>query len=211
MGIRHGNVNFWPLRNAGAAIDAPYGDFSRLKRDDLLGVMGMQLRIGRRRTGMASSVVLLAIAALAVSGAWAQAPRSAADIAASVPVEVSEAAAGGSWADADKIGVYRGIVVVDGPADAPTAHVFVQWLGMKSDGGSTEVVKSVEIKDVADAKMTNASLSIEADREDEITILVTSYDADAKPSVMAFKASKPGVVAKTELPPSVQGQAGDKP
>lgn len=169
----------------------------------------MQRSISRR-----SFAGLMGATGLALAGAaqaQAQATRSAADLAASVPLDVSEIATGGSWTDAGKTGVYRTIVVVTGPNDAPKAHVVVQWIGMKVEGGPTELVKSVDLKDVADATLTNASVAVEAEREDEVTIVVTSYDSDAKPSVLAFKATKPGDVAKTELPPSVQAQPGTKP
>lgn len=168
----------------------------------------MQLPMSRR--AVAATFLATGMAGLSKPGS-AQGQRSPLDLATAVPVEVAEIAAGGSWTDAGKIGTYRVVVVVTGPADAQKAHVVVQWLGMKPEGGPTEVVKSADIKEVTDANLSNAQVSLEAEHEDEVTILVTSYDADAKPTVVAFKAAKPGAVAKTDLPPSVQGQAGDKP
>ncbi len=169
----------------------------------------MQHSISRR--ALAGLVGATGLALVGGAQVHAQATRPANDLAASVPLDVSEVAAGGSWTDGGKTGVYRTIVVVNGPNEAPKAHVVVQWIGMKAEGGPTELVKSVDLKDVADAGLTNASVALEAEREDEVTIVVTSYDSDAKPSVLAFKATKPGDVAKTELPPSVQGQPGTKP
>lgn len=169
----------------------------------------MQYSISRR--ALAGLVGVTGLALFGGAQVHAQAARSANDIAASVPLDVSEVATGGGWTDGGKTGVYRTIVVVSGSNDAPKAHVVVQWIGMKAEGGPTELVKSVDLKDVADAGLTNASVALEAEREDEVTIVVTSYDSDAKPSVLAFKATKPGDVAKTELPPSVQGQPGTKP
>lgn len=158
--------------------------------------------------------LVAALAAIAIAGVSAQAQtasKSPLEIAAATPVEIAELMAGGSWQDAGKTGIFRGIVVVTGPNDAPRADVFVQWIGMKAEGGTIEIVQSMAIKEIADKKLTNAQIAIEADKDDEAMFLVTTYDAEAKPQVLAFKAGKPGQITATELPPSVQGQPGAKP
>lgn len=169
----------------------------------------MQLRMSRR--SMAGLTLFAGFASATGWQAQAQTGPTALEIAGGVPVEIGEVMAGGSWTDAGRIGVYRTIVVLTGPNDAPRADVVVQWIGMKAEGGPAEVVKAVAIKQVADAGLSNAQVALEAEREDEITILVTSYDADAKLTAIAFKAGKPGDIAPTSLPPSAVGQQGTKP
>ena len=137
--------------------------------------------------------------------------RSPAEIAAAVPIDVAEVMAGGSWQDGGMNGIYRTVVVVTGPNEAPKADVIVQWIGAKAEGGVPEIIQSTVIKDIADKKLPNAQVALEADKEDEAVILVTSYDADAKPTVAAFKASKPGQISATELPPAAPEQPGVKP
>jgi hypothetical protein len=77
----------------------------------------------------------------------------------------------------------------------------VQWIGLKATGGTPEVVRTAAIKDVTDRNLPNAQLSIEADAENEAVIVVSSFDPQSnKPTVLAYKATAPGQVAKTAVP-----------
>jgi hypothetical protein len=95
-----------------------------------------------------------------------------------IPSEVTEVVTGGTWAEGDTTGVFRGIVVTS-PAgkDASQASVIVQWLAMDKSGAAGKVVKSVAVKEVSEKKLQNAFLALDAENENELTLIITSYDA----------------------------------
>jgi hypothetical protein len=110
--------------------------------------------------------------------AWGS-PISAAEdsekLAAAVPAEVSEVVSGGTWSQGGTSGVYRAIVVGDGQQ----ANIIVQMLSLESAAAIPKVVKSVVIKEVADKKLANAFLAMDAETENEMTLIVTAYGAGA--------------------------------
>jgi hypothetical protein len=148
------------------------------------------------RVGVALAAALMTAGALPAS---AQAPaRTAEQIAASIPTEVPEVHTGGSWQDAGAQGVFRTITVLSAK---DTAQVLIQWISLKADNPVPEIAKTISIKEVADKKLPNAFVTLEADKEGEAIIVVASFDpATNKDFAMAFKATKPGVYTATALP-----------
>lgn len=167
--------------------------------------------IARLPTLTLSLVAAIAAGALA-STALAQAPaaapaRTAEQIVAAIPTEVPEVHTGGSWQDGGAQGVFRTITVLS--AKDNTAQVFIQWIALKANSPIPEVAKTVAIKEVADKKLPNAFVTLEADKEGEATIVVASFDpATNKDFAVAFKATKPGVYAVTALPQGAGSGAG---
>ena len=110
--------------------------------------------------------------------AWSS-PAGAAEgtekLAAAVPTEVSEVVSGGSWTDGGTTGVYRAIVVGDGQR----ANIVVQMLSLENPTAVPKVVKSVLIKEVAEKKLANAFLAMDAETDNEMTLIVTAYGAAA--------------------------------
>jgi hypothetical protein len=100
-------------------------------------------------------------------------------LAASVPAEVSEVVSGGTWSQGPTSGVYRAIVVATPSADGQQANVVVQMLSLESPTAVPKVVKSVLIKEVADKKLANAFLAMDAETDNEMTLIVTAYGAGA--------------------------------
>lgn len=115
------------------------------------------------------------------AGAPVRAEETAKDaekFASQIPSEVTEVVTGGTWTEGETTGVFRGIVVT-APAgkDASQASVIVQWLAMDKSGAAGKVVKSVTVKEVAEKKLQNAFLALDAENENELTLIITSYDA----------------------------------
>ena len=96
-------------------------------------------------------------------------------LAAAVPAEVSEVVSGGTWSANGTSGVYRAIVVGDGQQ----ANIIVQMLSMESATAIPKLVKSVLIKEVAEKKLANAFLAMDAETDNEMTLIVTAYGAGA--------------------------------
>jgi hypothetical protein len=82
---------------------------------------------------------------------------------------------GGTWSANGTSGVYRAMVVGDGKQ----ANIVVQMLSLESPTAVPKVVKSVQIKEVADKKLPNAFLAMDAETENEMTLIVTAYGAGA--------------------------------
>jgi hypothetical protein len=144
--------------------------------------------------------------------ALAQTPKAPArgpdDLAAALPIDIPEVISGGGWQAAGQAGVYRALVVVSPTPGGSQARVYVQWIGIKASGGVPEVVRTLAIKDVTDRQLPNAQLSLEADAENEAVIVVSSFDPQSnRPTTLAYKATLPGQLAKTTVPPGYGGQA----
>lgn len=116
------------------------------------------------KNGLLCALTVAAWASVSPVGA-AEEPEK---LAAAVPVEVSEVVSGGTWSTGATNGIYRAMVVGDGQQ----ANIIVQLLAL--DAGP-KVVKSVAIKEVAEKKLANAFLAMDAEKENEMTLIVTSY------------------------------------
>lgn len=107
------------------------------------------------------------------------AQRSAASdataLAAAVPVEVSEVVTGGNWSEGASSGFYRAMVII--PAARAQAQVVVQLLAVDQDSDLPKVVKTVPIKEMAEQGYANAFLAMDAETENEMTLIVTAYDS----------------------------------
>lgn len=99
-------------------------------------------------------------------------------VAATVPAEVSEVVSGGTWSEGGASGIYRAIVVLT--AAAAPANVIVQLLSTDKPDAAPQVVKTVLIKEVAEKKLANAFLAMDAETENEMTLIVTAYGAESE-------------------------------
>jgi hypothetical protein len=162
-----------------------------------------------RRRALAAACCLAAFPVLAL--AQAQAPaRSPEQLVAAVPAEVPEVHTGGSWQDGNTQGVFRALAVLV-PADN-TTRVYLQWIAMKQDSPLPEIVKTVPIKEIIDKKLPNAFISMEAEKEGEVIVVISSYDpASNKDQTLAFKATKPGSYAPTAVPTGGVGSGSAAP
>jgi hypothetical protein len=95
-------------------------------------------------------------------------------IAASVPADVTEMVSGGVWTNDGASGYYRAMVITPGPS-RPVANVVVQLLAVDKADTPPKVQKSIVIKEVADQKIANAFLAMDAENENEMTLVVTAY------------------------------------
>ena len=162
-----------------------------------------------RRVAIAAGTALL-LGAIAPAVAQAPAGKTPDQIAAAIPTEVPEVHTGGSWQDGGAQGVFRTITVLS--AKENVAHVYIQWISLKADNPIPEIAKTVLIKEVADKKLPNAFVTLEAEKEGEATIVVASFDpATSKDYAVAFKASKPGVYGPTALPNHSVGSGSAAP
>ena len=94
------------------------------------------------------------------------------------------------------------------------ARVFLQWLAFSETNPVPKVVATVPIKEVNDQKLANASIEIEGEesKDNEITIIVSSYDFDADKDISLFvKGTAPGKYSMAKAPlkgPSAPQQGG---
>ena len=103
-----------------------------------------------------------------------------------------------------KGGFYRAFVIMSGEAQNFGAHVYLQWLALSNDNPTPTVVKTVPVKEVNDQKLANAAIELrgEENKDNEITIIVTSYDFDADKDIVLFvKGGLPGTYSMEKAPP----------
>ncbi len=118
-------------------------------------------------------------------------------IAASVPAEIPEMITGGKWRKGNIGGFYRAMVILPNTKIETTqkrsASVVIQWIG-KEDGSSlSKVFKSVNLPEVSHKKLQYAYLSMDTLKDNEMTLLVSSFDAEKNKDIaISFKATLPG-------------------
>jgi hypothetical protein len=163
----------------------------------------------RHMIGRRPLIAALATCVGAVTFAHAQAPKAASpdQIAQNLPVDIPEVIVGGGWQANGLRGIYRGVVVVTPAETSTSARVYVQWIGVKADGSTPQIVNSIAIPEIAAKNLANAQLSIDAEKDNEAMFVVTTYDTKTqKPDFFAFKATLPGELKAAELPvESTQG------
>ena len=145
----------------------------------------------------AAATLLLVAAPLSFAAA-----EDAGKVVDAVAPEVSEVASGGHWSADGKGGFYRALVVMAGEKGA-TVNIYLQWLSF-GDGKTPTVVKSVPVKEINDQKLGNASILLggEEDKDNETTILVSSYDIDEDEDISLYiKATNPGTYTMEKAPP----------
>jgi hypothetical protein len=155
-------------------------------------------------TRLSSALIALALILTPLAPTAAQTSE---EIAAAVPIDIPEVVSGGEWQDGGSIGAYRAVVLLAPLGNEAQALVFVQWIGAKDANSPLDIVQNIAIKDVSDRKLPMASIAIEAEKENEAIIIVTSADPKTQaPIVLAYKATKPGVIAPTAVPDEYKPQ-----
>lgn len=133
------------------------------------------------------------------------------DLVNSLPAQIPEILTGGSWTNGNIGGVYRAVVVLskvsnqrqnllkktaNGPETLPTerkAEVFIQWISYANGKATAKIVKTVSIKEFNEKQLRHAFLAMDTLKENEMTLLVTSYDENSDKDVsISVKATAPG-------------------
>jgi hypothetical protein len=147
------------------------------------------------------AIAFLTLALVPLTSASAQ--EDDAKIVAGVPTEVADIVTGGSWSADKQGGFYRAFVIMNGTQETFSARVFLQWLALSETTPIPTVVATVPIKEVNDQKLANASIEIEGEesKDNEITIVVSSYDFEADKDINLFvKGTAPGKYTMAKAP-----------
>jgi hypothetical protein len=95
-----------------------------------------------------------------------------------VPTDVSEIVSGGNWSEGDNSGVFRAIVVTTTDGQTSQARVVVQMLSFDKSSPLPKIARAIPIKEVEDKKLPNAFLAMDVENDNEMTLIITSYDAE---------------------------------
>ena len=127
---------------------------------------------------------------------------------AQVPTDVSEVVSGGNWSEGENSGVFRAIVVTNTNGGTSQARVTVQMLAFEKSSPLPKVAKTIPIKEVEEKKLPNAFLAMNVENDNELTLIITSYDAEKdQDTSMQVKFDSAG---KYEvLPPAKEEPAND--
>jgi hypothetical protein len=107
-------------------------------------------------------------------------------LAASVPIDITEVVSGGLWNNDGASGFYRAMVVAAAP-DRPVANVVVQMFAVEKETPPKQK-KSITIKEIAEQKIPSAFLAMDAENENEMTLVVTAYGSGTdQDTAMQFK------------------------
>ncbi|MCF6198391.1 MAG: hypothetical protein L3J67_03155 [Hyphomicrobiaceae bacterium] len=163
---------------------------------------------------------LLAIATLMLISLCtfsSMARADSADVVNSLPAQIPEIVTGGSWKNGNLGGVYRAVVVLSkadhkktgllskanagAPATAakPILHerkaeVFIQWIAYENGKATSKIIKTVSIKEFNEKQLRHAFLAMDTLKDNEMTLLVTSYDENKDKDVsVSVKATTPGI------------------
>lgn len=117
------------------------------------------------------------MAFLAGGAGFAQA-QDALSVANSVPTEITEVVSGGNWSQGETTGTFRAVAVTKQNGDTTQASVIVQMLSTEKGSNVSKVVKSIAVKEVTDKKLSNAFLAMDVENDNELTLIITSYDSD---------------------------------
>jgi hypothetical protein len=127
---------------------------------------------------MRRSLAYAVIVAAALSATPALAQEGAVKSAAQVPTDVSEVVSGGNWSEGETSGVFRALVVTSTEGQASQARVIVQMLAFEKGNPLPKVAKTITIKEVEEKKLPNAFLAMDVENDNELTLIITSYDAE---------------------------------
>lgn len=118
------------------------------------------------------------IVALLAGGTLPAYAEDVAAVAAALPIEVTEVVSGGNWTEGDASGVFRAITVTKPDGETAQAHVIVQMLETDKTGNVLKVAKTISVKEVEEKKLTNASLAMDVENDNELTLIINSYDSE---------------------------------
>jgi hypothetical protein len=168
--------------------------FDRLKYRTFAYEASMLLRCCNKALTAFLAGALLSVTALSVDSGPAMAEaRQAEKFAAQVPADVIEVQSIGTWTQDKQAGIYRTVTIISGADKEYAARVFVQWLAIKGDSGRAEIVATAPLVEFNNQRMPMATVTIDADTDNEASIVVTAQDSDThRDTVMMFKATKPG-------------------
>lgn len=164
-----------------------------------------------RNKALALALLSFASAASAVVGAGPAAAEAkfAEKLATQVPADIIEVQSIGTWTQDKQAGIYRTVTIISGADKEYAARVFVQWLAIKGDSGRAELVATAPLAEFNNQRMPMATVTIDADTDNEATIVVAAQDNEThRDTVMMFKATKPGqysLVASPANPAKVSG------
>ena len=151
---------------------------------------------------MLRAAALLAVAL--IPPASASAADDDAKIVESLPPEVADVVTGGSWSEGKQGGFYRAIVIMSGNEQILRgARLSCSGLRCPKPNPVPKMVATVPLKEVNDQKLGNASIEIEGEesKDNEITIIVSSYDFDADKDISLYvKGTAPGKYAMSKAP-----------
>jgi hypothetical protein len=151
------------------------------------------------------------LAVVLVTGLSAAAfAQDALKTAAQVPTDISEIVSGGNWSEGDNSGVFRAIVVTTADGQTSQARVVVQMLAFEKGSTLPKIAKTIPIKEVEEKKLPNAFLAMDVENDNELTLIITSYDAEKdQDTSMMVKLDNAG---KYEIaPPAKEEPASAKP
>lgn len=158
---------------------------------------------------MSRHLSLVLVVALGIFAAPPSFAQDAAKSAGQVPTDVSEVVSGGNWSEGDNSGVFRAVVVTTTADQTSQARVIVQMLAFEKGNPLPKIAKTIAIKEVEEKKLPNAFLAMDVENDNELTLIITSYDAekDQDTSMMV----KFDSVGKYEIVPPAKDEptAGD--
>jgi hypothetical protein len=139
---------------------------------------GSRARIKPRSEEIVMGRVLSLAFALAMGLCLPAAAQDALKTAGQVPTDVSEVVSGGNWSEGDSNGVFRAVVVTNTEGQTSRARVIVQMLAFEKGGALPKVAKTIPVKEVEEKKLPNAFLAMDVENDNELTLIITSYDAE---------------------------------
>ena len=167
-----------------------------------------------KRLIISATVFLLPLLVMAMAMPALASDSEAGRLASSLPPQIPEIVTGGKWKKGDIGGTYRAVVVMAedrsektgqaakaGGGKAKTAHrqpqrkaqVFIQWIAYENGRANPHIVKSVSVREFNEKQLRHAFLAMDTLNENEMTLLVTSYDEKNDKDVsIKVKATAPG-------------------
>jgi hypothetical protein len=123
------------------------------------------------------------------------------DLAAALAPQVLQVGSGGTWEDGGKKGYYRAVVIA--PPDANVgSQVFIQWMSAAEPAHPSAVVTAVPVKEINGAKLLDALLSMEFEKNNEFTVYIEPNDpAKAAQQSFTVTATAPGKYTIETGPP----------
>ncbi len=141
------------------------------------------------RTLLFSAFAIASMAVVATGPALSQ----ALDIAKSVPTHLSEATSGGAWTKGEQSGVYRVMSLVVPSGESSHSEVVVQWLQLEENKPDPTVIETIAIKEVNDQQLQGAFVTLETEKDNEATLVVSSYDPiEDKDISISIRLTEPG-------------------